>query len=140
MRECSLSKNCPVHSERREIRYGGLTAGFNEFEKIYDTTGNPELDNQVKELLCRLVNDRALDSICRKYGIMIDKIEEIPFYNPMHCLGYNQGKGIKIAVVLRMMGEILDYEDAIGVILHEFTHCFHDEHYREFMVRDQKLR
>lgn len=140
MKKCTLSKVCPKHSKSNSVSYSTYSTGFNNFENSYIKTDDYNLDKEAKELLCKLVNDGALNKIMIKRGIMIDNIKEISNNNPMNCLGYNKNMGHEIAIVLRMWGGCLEYDDVIGIILHEIAHCDHMGHDINFKNREEELR
>lgn len=136
MKKCTMSRSCRKHGHHQNTIY--CNTGFNNGSII--KTNNIELDNNVKNILCMLINDRALMKMFDKYDIIIKNLTEINYNPSSKCLGMNVNCGYDIYIVFRMNGNILEYNQLISIIIHEIAHCWFPDHDEKFINIEKKLR
>lgn len=137
---CTCSKGCKIHGNRSGHRVvsTSLRAGFNLVECM--KTGDYSQDMSAKMMMCRVLNDRALDQIMKETGIMIDRLYELRYSSKDLCLGLNTSMGHSIGVVTRVNSTMLDYSTVVAIVLHEIAHCSYSNHGRDFVNLEQILR
>lgn len=138
--KCTCSKYCRVHSDKRcaTIEYGYNGYGVKSGEIIYSI--HPSTNKEAKNLLCQIINDKAIDKICLEHSLMIDCLHEMEFQGNNKCIGMNKNKN-KIYISLRNnKGKFLHYTDIIAVLLHELVHHTYSEHNSDFINIEKKYR
>ena len=120
--KCSCSKYCRIHSENRKaiIEFGYKYSGIKDGHILYSI--HPNSNNKTKELLCKIINDKAINKICKDHSLIVDTLNEMEYNKSEKCLGKNKNKN-KIFITLRNQnGKFLNYTDIISIILHELAH------------------
>jgi hypothetical protein len=130
---CSCSRYCRVHGTRTNITEICYTkVGIDKGKTL--TLGNKNSDNTAKELLCKIIHDKAINKLCKKYGLMVTTISEHMYIGSDNCIGLNINCS-DISITLRYDNNtFLDYFEIIAIIIHELVHHsnqFHNENFKK---------
>ena len=132
MNECRLSRFCKNHSNVTKSCVNlNLMTGFLTATAI---------NNDSKEILCRLINDKAVNKICEGDGLTIEQLEEINYEQQNKAVGYNFDYNKKIQLVVKYNDKLLQYNELISILLHEITHSKYRDHGKEFISYEKSLR
>lgn len=134
MNECKLSRFCKKHNKTTNRVFNiGLMTGFLKVEMI-------SKDNDVKEMLCQIINDRAINKICECDGLTIEVLEEIYYDKQNSVLGTNHNYNEKIQMVIKHNDKILNYNELISILIHELVHTKYRDHGTDFIEYEKELR
>uniref|UniRef100_A0A6C0EC58 Uncharacterized protein n=1 Tax=viral metagenome TaxID=1070528 RepID=A0A6C0EC58_9ZZZZ len=127
-RLCNLSLKCPVHSNSSDS-----TGIVNVY---YIKTGDLTIDPLKKRLMCRLMNDCALDQLLSFYGhdvMSIYEIEAVAYY-PHNELADNY-----IDVILVRDGTLVSYQTLVLNIIHKLNRTFYEFDNDDEMMADEEF-
>jgi hypothetical protein len=125
---CTLSKFCRIHSKsRRSVNEVGYEReGINKASII---------NNKHKSLMCKLVNDQGIYSICKKHSLIVSEIKEIEYDPSLRCIGINEN-GNTISIVMKTLA----YSELIAIVIHELVHHSVKPHDDKFKALENQYR
>jgi hypothetical protein len=96
------------------------------------TLGDKKSDADAKEMMCKIIHDKAIHKLCTDNNLMITSISEQIYGSNGGCIGQNFScKDISISLRYNC-NTFLEYFDVIAILIHELVHHSRREHDENF--------
>jgi len=85
---CTCSRYCRVHGTRYDSTdIGYMKSGIHKGDVL--TLGDRNSDTKAKDMLCKIIHDKAIKKICRDNSLMLSSISEQIYGSNGGCIGQN---------------------------------------------------